>query len=304
MWKILLGVWAVVVVAVVLSGVAQHHRYHRTRRDVVFDRQEPFHASTALHVVTLLQLAPGQRLEEAVGSFVQATEQGGATTVYAGKVAVNALQSSQLPQTEWDAFVLSQYSSRDVYEFSAADPRLRDVRAKFASSYAMGMRRSAWLNLAIPIGLLGIHVVDLVTLRPSLQPFVPAAAEREGVTGIPVERRAKLVDALLSNIEYGKEAVVVLNLIANGDESQRDANSDYGYQMLRLMAEVGNGPMHLGTAETLEGDAEFDNVILVYYPGVEYFAEMVQSEFFTSIAGDKQLADTLALPTVPLLPHL
>ncbi len=47
-----------------------------------------------------------------------------------------------------------------------------------------------------------------------------------------------------------------------------------------------------------------NNVVIVYYPGVEYFAEMLQSEFFTGIVGGKQLGDTLSSPTVPLLPHL
>ena len=55
---------------------------------------------------------------------------------------------------------------------------------------------------------------------------------------------------------------------------------------------MGNGPMHIGTAVTLEGEADFDNVVIGYYPGVEYFAQMIRSEFFTSIVGGKQLADT------------
>ena len=63
-------------------------------------------------------------------------------------------------------------------------------------------------------------------------------------------------------------------------------------------------PTHIGDAVTREGDAVFDNVVTVYYPGVEYFAEMVQSDFFTGIVGGKQLGDTLSSPTVSLLPHL
>jgi len=74
--------------------------------------------------------------------------------------------------------------------------------------------------------------------------------------------------------------------------------------LLAAMAETGNGPIHLGRAVTLEGDADFDNVILVYYPGVEYFSELVQSKFFTGIVGGKQLGDTQSTITVPLLPHL
>jgi len=68
------------------------------------------------------------------------------------------------------------------------------------------------------------------------------------------------------------------------------------------IAEMGNGPTHIGEAVTLEGEADFDQVVIVYYPGVEYFAEMIQSEFFAGIVGGKQ--DTLSSPTVPSLPHL
>ena len=60
----------------------------------------------------------------------------------------------------------------------------------------------------------------------------------------------------------------------------------------------------MGRAVTLEGDADFDDVIIVYYPGVEYFSELVQSKFFTGIVGGKQLNDTQSTITVPLLPHL
>ncbi len=126
----------------------------------------------------------------------------------------------------------------------------------------------------------------------------------EHVPGEMRERRANLIEGLLSNREYGKDAVVVLNFIKSGSAEQRKANSGYGTEMMALMAEMGNGPTHIGKAVTLEGDADFDNVVIVYYPGVEYFAEMLQSDFFTGIVGGKQLGDTLSSPTVPLLPHL
>jgi hypothetical protein len=74
--------------------------------------------------------------------------------------------------------------------------------------------------------------------------------------------------------------------------------------MMGLMAKGGHGPMHIGRAVTLEGDAEFDQIVIVYYPGVEYFADLIQSEFFTSIVGGKQLGDSLSSPSVPLLSHL
>jgi hypothetical protein len=137
---------------------------------------------------------------------------------------------------------------------------------------------------------------------PSRYPF-----RRAELTAPPpeqLEQRDRLVEGLLAHRDYGREAVVVLNFTRDGTREQRQANAGYGGAMLSLMAEMGNGPMHMGRAVTLEGDARFDQVILVYYPGVEYFADLVQSEFFTGIVGGKQLGDTLSSPSVPLLPHL
>ena len=109
---------------------------------------------------------------------------------------------------------------------------------------------------------------------------------------------------LLVNRDYGKDACVVLNFMKNGSKEQRDSNSGYGSEMMGLMAEMRMGPTHMGRAVTLEGDASFDQIAIVYYPGVEFFADMVQSDFFGGIIGGKQLGDTLSSPTVPLLPHL
>ena len=73
---------------------------------------------------------------------------------------------------------------------------------------------------------------------------------------------------------------------------------------MSLLAEVGHGPVHLGRAVTLEDDVDFDQVVIVSYPGIEYFVELVQSKFFTGIVGGKQLGDDLSSPTVPILQHL
>jgi len=289
-------------VALLLAAGAQHYRYLRTRRDVAFDRQELFHSSSVFHVVMVLALSPGQELLAALRGFVRASEAAGAKVVYAGKIAANALESSQVPAREWDAFVLAEYASREAYAASERDPGYQKARSSFTHSYALGMQRSPWLNLAIPMGLLGMRAVDIVKRSPPRYPFQPA---RPGQ--LPNEaraRRAHIVEGLLANREYGSDAVVVLNFIKNGSKQQRDANSGYGREMLRLMAQMGNGPTHIGRAVTLEGDAEFDNVAIVYYPGVEYFAEMLQSEFFSGIVGGKQLGDSLSSPSVPLLPHL
>ena len=294
---------SILLILVLLAVAGQHYRYLRTRRDVVADRQELFHSSSAFHVATLLALSPSQQLLSGVREFVDAIERYGAKVVYAGKIAVNALQSSRIPQEEWDAFVLAQYASREAYAASEANPDYQKARSSFAATYTLGMQRSPWLNLAIPVVLLGMRTVDIIKRRPARYPF-RRAQELDQLPTEAQNRRGRLVEGLLANREYGKEAVVVLNFVKNGSAEQREANSGYGSEMFGLMAEMGNGPMHIGDAVTLEGEADFDNVIIVYYPGVEYFAEMLQSEFFTGIVGGKQLGDTLASPTVPLLPHL
>ncbi|MAE95226.1 MAG: hypothetical protein CL910_11250 [Deltaproteobacteria bacterium] len=301
--KILLWTASLLIVVVLLAAAAQTFRYLRTRRDVVADRQELFYSSSVFHVVTLVELAPGQGLLPGVSRLVEAIEEQGAKAIYAGKVAVNALYSKQLPEVEWDAYVLAQYPSRAAYDASAADPAYQEARESFARSYAMGMQRPAVLNLGVPIGLLGVRAADIVRGRPPRYPFEPAVLP-EDVPEEMLARRDQLVRGLLANREYGSEALVVFNFIKEGSEEERAANAGYGRTMLGMMAELGIGPMHIGRAVTLEGDAEFDNIAIVYYPGVEFFAEMVQSSFYTSISGGKQLGDTLVSPTVPLLPHL
>jgi hypothetical protein len=73
---------------------------------------------------------------------------------------------------------------------------------------------------------------------------------------------------------------------------------------MSLMAEVGHGPLHIGRAISLQDQVDFDRVVLVYYPGVKYFIDMLQSTYYTSIFGNKQLGDNLSFPTVPILDRL
>jgi len=293
---------SVLLIVALLAVAGQHFRYQRTRRDIVADRQTLFHSPSVFHVATVVALAPGQELLSGIREFVHSIEAAGGAVVYAGKIAVNAMQSNQIPQEEWDAFVLAQFPSREAYDDAAANPDYQSTRSGFAHSYALGLKRSPALNLALPIVLLAKRTVDVITRAPSGYPFRRADASQA-----PPEMRARrdaLVRGLEANREYGSSACVVLNFIRHGSPEQRAANSGYGSAMLSLMAEMGNGPTHIGRAVTLEGDAHFDEVAIVYYPGVDYFADMVQSEFFTGIVGGKQLGDTLSSPTVPLLPHL
>ncbi len=70
--------------------------------------------------------------------------------------------------------------------------------------------------------------------------------------------------------------------------------------MLDLMAERGYGPMHIGKTIHLEAGFDFDRVAIVYYPGVDYFADLVSSAFYQRIFSNKQLGDSQAVITAPL----
>jgi len=299
----MLGVISTILIVALLAAAAQEYRYFRTRRNIVHDQQDLFHSSSAFHTATLVALSPEQDLLIGVGDYVKALERNSGSVVYAGKIAALGLISRQLPASEWDAFILTQYPSREAYEAAAKNPELDKARSAFASAYTLGMKRPRAMNLALPVVLLARRAVDIVRRHPSRYPFeradIPDDAPPEAQA-----LRGKLIEGLLSNREYGSEAIVILNYAKNGNTDERKANAGYGNEMLAIMAEMGMGPMHFGRAVTLEGDADFDDVILVYYPGVEFFSELVQSKFYTGIAGGKQLNDTQSTITVPLLPHL
>jgi hypothetical protein len=57
---------SIVLVVVLLAVLGQQYRYLRTRRDIVFDRQELFHSPSVFHVATVLSLSPDQELLEGV----------------------------------------------------------------------------------------------------------------------------------------------------------------------------------------------------------------------------------------------
>jgi hypothetical protein len=301
--KWVLWILLVLVAAFLIAGVLQHLRYLDIRRDLAMDNQEMLYASESLHVVTVLKLETGQDLLDGVGAFVEATEAQGASVVYAGRIAVNALKSAQIPPEEWDAFVLAQFPSRADYDAASAEPVYQAARSQFRNSYSLGMHRPAPLNLGLPIMFLGLRILDVITLEPARFPFT-AVEVPERYRTPEAEERERLVGSLRASGEFGRDACVVLNFIKDGNAEQQAANAGYGRAMTGLMAETGSGPMHIGPAVTLEGGADFDQVAIVFYPGTDFFADMIESEFYTGISGGKQLGDTLASPSVPLLPHL
>ena len=297
--------WILVIalVAAAAAMVWQHLRYLDARRNALHDRQEVFHSSDVLHVVTFLRVAPATELFGAMRALHAATDAfPGARTVYAGKVAMNALSSSQLHEAfgedvPWDAVTLVQFDDRSAYDAYRENEAVQRALAGFGATYAHGMKRSTLGNLMLPQALLASRVAQAVSFQPSALPFEPATA------GPLAETLRELRARLLEERELGRDAILVANLLQGGTPDEVAANADYGSAMMGLMARGGHGPMHMGASVTLEGDATFDNVAFVYYPGVQYFHDLIGSTFFWSIAGDKQLGDTQATVTVPIL-HL
>ena len=301
--KVLLSLIAAVVVVALVAVLLQEWRYLRIRRDLAGDQQSLFHSSSVFHVVSLLKLAPGQELLDGVRDYVNSVEKNGAQVVYAGKTVINGRTSSQLPPDDWEAFIVTQYPSREAWDKASTSAEYRDLKARFANVYSLGMQRNAALNLALPAFLLGQRVSDFVRRTPPRYPFETSPF----LSLAPPEARAQLKvfdDAIQANLEYGRKGMVIVNFAKGGTSEQRKANDGYGNEMFNLFAEVGGGPTHMGKAVTLEGDADFDQVIIVYYPGVEFFGEMIRSTFYTGIFGGKQLGDDLSSLTVPILPHL
>jgi len=290
--QLLVTLGSMSLLAAVVAIAWQHRRYLRARRDLVRDLQPLFHSSDAFHVLTFLQVEDGADVIEEVAKLRGQLETA-ARVVYAGKVALNGLQSSQLGDVPWSAVVLVQYPTRAAYDAVAADEGYRQALSGFARTYSHGLVRSAARNLLIPIALLGERVRQIATRAPSHFPFSPRPRDE-----LPeeIERFA----ALLRERELGERAVLVVNLLKGGTPDQRAADRAYGRLMFGSMAEGGHGPMHMGRAVQLEDGGDFDRIALVYYPGVDYFAAMVRSEFYQGIVGDKQLGDTQASITVPL----
>lgn len=297
--RIVLLVLALLVVCAGAAMLWQHLRYVHTRRSVVQDHQPLLYDAAAFHVVTFLRTAPEADVLEEVRKLHAAT-QGTADVewVYAGKVALPGNVSSQIGPVDWKAIVVLQYPSREAYEQMARSEGYRQALARFPESYSHGFQRPAWPNLLLPQAFLARRVKQLVAREPSNFPFV----RKPGIEDEP--RIAEGVAGLLAEAELGADAAVVVNLQKQGTAEQQASDRGYVGRMMSAMAEGGYGPMHMGPAVRVEGNHDFDAVAIVYYPGVQFFADMLRSDFFQGIIGGKQLGDTQATITVPILDRL
>ena len=285
-----------ILLLLVLGAMAWQHRRHLSaRRERMQDLQPMWYGGDALHVATCLELADGADLLEELRALRAGMEAAGGTWVYAGKVVVQGQPSTQIGPVQWDAIAIAQYRSRADYERFASSPEAKELFARFARVYHQGFRRSAAANLLFPQIMLGRRVAQIVRREPPKLPFV----RKEG----PLFPDSERVEAELREIEgeFGRTPCLVLNLLKHGSAEEQAADREYTRVLLGSMAEGGYGPVHMGTAEAVDGSQEFNEVIVVYYPSTALFSSMITSEFFQGIVGDKQLGDTQSTITVPVL---
>ena len=293
-------------ISFVLIGAAawQLQRYHGVRRERLEDRQPLFYPGETFHTVTFLKVADSLGREgefDALRALRHAIETpDGGRVVYAGLVAVNMAASARLPN-DWSALVLAQYPSQDAFERQREGSELGQVLDGCERSYVHGFRRPAMTNLLIPLALGGLRVRDILLRRKPILPFEPLALE-DAVP--PIQAKRKEILALEDYRDIRDDAILVVNLILPGTTDQQAADRAYSGAMLRGMAEGGYGPMHMGRAVSVEGEYRYKQFVAVYYPGIDYMHAMIGSTFINRVGPGKQLGDTLAVATIPVLAKL
>ncbi len=290
--------WIALAVLLVVGSAMlwQHGRYQRFRQHHAQDRQPSLYAGDAFHVLWLLDLPAGQPLEPALRRFVGAIEAAEGAPVYAGRAAGSTIVSDQLDTSAWDAVLLAQFDSRAAYELASFDA----VRAPFEHSFAQGITRPAALNLVLPQMLLGVRLFDLVTLKPSIFPVVIDTS-----IDIDEPRNARFAALFGSLGARAQDGLVFVNLMRDQTPEQQAASTGaHPRKMMRAMAEGGYGPLHMGEAVALEGDADFDRVMINYYPGAEFFRSLMSSTFIQETVDSYRPSEMEALPTVPILDRL
>ena len=298
--SILINLLVVLLSGVVVAGLWQHFRYLKLRRDRIDDRQPLLHSSRSFHAITYLKVAPEREVMDDVRGLRNAIEsEGGGLVVYAGLVAMNMVISKQI-SNDWDALLLVQYPSREDFDAFTASENYREALARFADTYTHGAQRRAGRNLGIPLMLLALRVSDRLRFKPHMLPYVPVGDEAMPRMKAMIKETARFDQFR----QIKDDAVVIFNLIEPGNKDQQKADRSYSMKMLSGMAEGSYGPTHMGRAVTVEGDASFRQFVAVYYPGIDHMQAMLASTFMSRIAGGKQLGDSIAVATIPILSKL
>jgi hypothetical protein len=282
------------------AALWQHFRYLKLRRERIDDRQPLFYSGRSFHAVTYLKVAAGRSALEEMRALREVIEKpGGGSVVYAGLVGPALAKSKQLAN-DWDGLLFTQYPSREAFDAMATEDAYRRVLARSERTHTHGATRPVALNLMIPVGLLLLRIRNILLRTPSAFPFEPV-----GKAAMPQLLEAmKEIEQLDAYRGIKDDAVVVFNLIQPGNQAQQKADRSYSLSMVSAMAEGGYGPIHAGRAVSVEGDARFTQFVSVYYPGIDHMHAMIGSTFMNRIGSGKQLGDSLAVATVPVLSKL
>ncbi|MHC4404195.1 MAG: hypothetical protein ACYTG0_31460 [Planctomycetota bacterium] len=277
--------------------VEEQQRYFSVLQNTVHDHQNQVHGPNVFHVVSALKLGKNVDLIDGMKEYKRVVEELGGELVYVGKTAFPGTSSKQLSESEWSVFAVLQLSNRQHWNELSAEGEYKRMLSAFDASYSLGFHRDSLENLGMPADLLGQRIQQTLTREPKLFPF-----QRVQSGPLASKQRDAFFEKLTADHEiFSKDAIVIVNLQKFGTAEESQANAGYSNQLRNLFAEVGHGPTHIGRAVKLDGDAEFDQVALVYYPGLQYFFDMVRSTFYMGIYGGKQLGDTLSTITVPIL---
>jgi hypothetical protein len=291
---------SITIIALVILSVMgwQHWRYLDARRNNVQDQQPLQYGSDAFHTITLFAVHEGEGVIAAARNFIGLLELNeAAKVIYVGRAAF-ASGSTPISAKRWSGVVMMMYPSRSVFEAIRQQRSYGAALGRFARTYTWGMRRPQWTNILLPQVLLVTAISDWVQNNPVL-PLHPMP-EKE-MSGRRLDELYFATTSLRALSDVNNEALVVFNLTRAGTPEQQASDKNYTSKMIARMARGGYGPMHVGEAVILEGSADFEQVAIVYYPGTNYFADLLSSRFFQEIIGDKQLGDNLSVPTVPIL---
>ncbi|MCH2172904.1 hypothetical protein MK489_19175 [Myxococcota bacterium] len=290
--------------ALLAAGVWQQLRYWRVRRERLEDLQPFIYPGATFHTVTFLKVdtALGRKGEfaalRALRRVIEASN--GGRVVYAGLVGVNMAASTQLPN-DWSAVVLAQYPSKEAFQRQYEAAELSHILSGCERSYVHGFQRPMLLNLLLPLALGLMRVRDIVLRRAPILPFEPLAYE-DALPPIQAKRREIL--CLDDYRDIRDDAILIVNLIQPGTAQQREADRAYTRAMMSGMAEGGYGPMHMGRAVSVDGEFQYKQFVAVYYPGIDHMHAMIGSSFMNRVGPGKQLGDTLAVATIPVLADL
>ena len=318
------------------------HLNTRVRRRVLGDLTSVWGGGvfSVLHSVSFLRLGAqqagrdGAALSGAVRAAIEAAHRHGGSVCYVGYAEAVLYHCAPLTDgAGFDVVVLCGWPGDDG---DAAVRRVAAWRAELAIAggggwqrdVSQGFWRNALANLLLGVVATSALLLKTVLLRQShscVQPFAheSTAAERSALRaekaallaagGQDASAPSKASMAMLADdIEQaagGKagDGVMVFNLINASESPLGDKLQDlrYNIRMLEMTRRHGGAPMHVGSAQGL-GDDSADGVwqlhAAMHYPGRDFFARVVRSQWMHSTVQGKKPGKAIAVATTPFFP--